>query len=110
MLFYKKLTTAHPDKNSNGDLYLMTQLVIFKEHIRQAKVSFNLSVVASTLSLTICVLGGILVLTGKATEGTVTTSGGLISTTLCSQMAQASSEKLKQLADDLNRLHASNDM
>lgn len=87
-----------------SDRYQAIQLEIFREHLRQAQMTFNLSFVATLASIGISVTGVILLFAGNATEGTVTTATGLFSTTFCSQIAKESSEKLKQLAQDLKVL------
>ncbi|MDF5723876.1 MAG: hypothetical protein PUP91_26115 [Rhizonema sp. PD37] len=64
-------------------------------------------VVAVAVSLGISVIGAGLLVAGKASEGSVTTATGLISTTLCSQIAKESGEKLEELREDLRALGSS---
>lgn len=84
-------------------------LDLFHEHLRQARQIFNYYVVAVALSLGISVIGAGLLISGKASEGSVTTATGLISTTLCSQIAKESGEKLEELREDLKALRPSSD-
>jgi hypothetical protein len=84
-------------------------LDVFHEHLRQARQTFDLSVVAIAASLGVSVIGAGLLVSGKAPEGNVTTATGLISTTLCSQIAKESSEKLEELKEDLKALRSSAD-
>ncbi|WP_244837726.1 TRADD-N-associated membrane domain-containing protein [Brasilonema bromeliae] len=95
--------------DSHSDAYLKMMLDVFHEHLRQARQTFNLSVVAVAASLGISVIGAGLLISGKASEGSVTTATGLISTTLCSQIAKESGEKLEELREDLKALRPSSD-
>ena len=98
-----KLSPSSPQT----DPYWQMQLDIFREHLRQAQLTFNLSFVAITASLGISVTGGVLLFSDSATEGTVTAAAGLVSTTFCTQIAKESSEKLEQLSQDLKTLRSS---
>ncbi|GAB1541118.1 hypothetical protein NUACC21_37880 [Scytonema sp. NUACC21] len=78
-----------------------------EEHLRQARQTFNISFIALSASIGISMIGAALILTGKSTEGSVTTATGLVSTTFCSQIAKESNEKLEELTEDLEKLAAS---
>jgi hypothetical protein len=95
--------------DSHSDAYLKIMLDLFHERLRQAKLNFNLYVVAVAASLGISVIGAGLLISGKASEGSVTTATGLISTTLCSQIAKESGEKLEELREDLKGFGSSSD-
>ena len=95
--------------DSHSDPYLKMMLDVFHENLRQARQTFNLSVAAVAVSLGISVIGAGLLVSGKATFGSVTTATGLISITLCSQIAKESSEKLEELREDLKALRPSSD-
>ncbi|WP_290879384.1 hypothetical protein [Fischerella sp.] len=92
---------------SHSELYLKMTLDVFQEHLRQARQTFNLSVVALIVSISISAIGAGLLIGGKATEGTVTAATGLLSTTFCTQIAKESSEKLEELTENLKTLHPS---
>lgn len=56
-----------------------------------------MSLIATGTALIISLIGVILMISGKATEGSVTSATGLLSTTLCSQIAKESSRRLENL-------------
>ena len=95
--------------DSHSDAYLKMTLNVFDEHLRQARQTFNLFKVAVVASLGISVFGAGLLISGKAPEGSVTTATGLISTTLCSQIAKESGEKLEELREDLKAIRPPSD-
>lgn len=68
-----------------------------KEILRQSQWAFNIYAAAMVLSLGVGVIGGCLFITGKSTEGTVTTAAGLTSSAVCFQLGKESQEKLKML-------------
>ncbi len=82
--------------NSESDANEIMKLDLFHEHLRQAQVFFNLSVVTIATSLGISIIGAGLLISGK-NQGNITTTTGLISTTLWSQIAKEAGEKLEQL-------------
>ena len=92
--------------NSRSDAYHKMMQDVFHEHLRQARQTFNVSVVAVAVSLGISVIGAGFLISGKD-QGSITTATGLISTTLCSQIAKESSEKLEELREDLKALGSS---
>jgi len=110
--FYNFTTMKPPNlssDDSHSDSYFKK---MFDVHLHQAQQTFNLFVVTAAASLGICVIGAGLLVSGKASEGSVTTSTGLISTTLCSQIAKESSEKLEKLEkleQDLKAIRPSSD-
>lgn len=75
-----------------------------REMLRQARWSFNLYFVAIAASTLIGVVGGGLLLSGKTTEGVVTTAAGLGAGTYCSQLSKDSQEKLAILLERLEVL------
>ncbi|NES05618.1 MAG: hypothetical protein F6K22_24090 [Okeania sp. SIO2F4] len=56
----------------------MEQMVI-KERLRQARLSFNIALTLTIISAIISVTGIGVLLSGKTSEGTATTAGGLTS-------------------------------
>lgn len=86
------------------------ELDILREHLRQARLTFNLSCFTLALSLGISLIGGILLFTGKSTEGTVNAATGLVSATFCAQVSKDSSEKLDRLTKTLKALRSANEL
>jgi len=106
----KNITRPSGFNDSHSGAYLKMMLDVSHEHLRQARQTFNLSVVAVAASLGISVIGAVLLVSGKVSEGSVTTSTGLVSANLCSQMVKESSEKLEKLEEDLKALRSSSDI
>jgi hypothetical protein len=90
-----------PKQSPQPDPYQSIRVAIAQEHLRQARQTFDLFRIAIGLSLSVSVVGCIVVVTGQATEGTVTTATGLASTTLCAQIAKEARDKLDRLSEDL---------
>lgn len=88
------------NKNQPDDYY---RRAVFDEHLRQAKRSFNLHTIATGLSLSVSALGAFLILSGKVTEGTVTTASGLLSSAASAQIAKESSKQLNDLRSELTK-------
>ena len=75
--------------------------VFFEERIRQARLSFNLSICFASISATVTVLGVVLLLAGRLTEGGYAALGSITSTTVsyrCVQLARDANDRL-----DLNQ-------
>jgi predicted lysophospholipase L1 biosynthesis ABC-type transport system permease subunit len=83
------------------------QLKACREHLRQARQTFDLFRLAIALALGISLVGGVLLFTGKTTEGTVNTASGLIAATFCAQISKDASEKLDRLTKNLKALCSS---
>nr|WP_293104071.1 hypothetical protein [Okeania sp. SIO2F4] len=66
------------NNNQNSTLNTMEQMVI-KERLRQARLSFNIALTLTIISAIISVTGIGVLLSGKTSEGTATTAGGLTS-------------------------------
>jgi hypothetical protein len=90
--------------SSQPDPFQSIRLAILEEHLRQAKLTFNLSAVAIALSLGISITGAALLLNGKTSQGAVTTASGLLSTGFCTQVAKDASEKLGRLTEALKTM------
>jgi ABC-type dipeptide/oligopeptide/nickel transport system permease component len=71
---------------------------IAEEYLRQAKWSFNLAVTATIISFSIGVVGAGLLLSGRVSEGAVTTAGGLISTWRYQQLVKQANKRLIELS------------
>jgi hypothetical protein len=67
-------STSEPD-----DAVRDMEREFMKERIRQARLSFNLTLVLTAVSAAISVMGVGLLFAGKVPEGSVTTAGGLSS-------------------------------
>lgn len=78
----------------------MTQFTnqeIIKERVRQARQSFNLALVATTMSTFIGLVGAGLLLTGRANEGAVTAASGMIASVRCAQLAKDANDRLDKI-------------
>ncbi|NEQ40458.1 MAG: hypothetical protein F6K40_31200 [Okeania sp. SIO3I5] len=80
----------------------MEELVI-KERLRQAKLSFNIALSLTIISAIISVTGVGLLLSGKTSQGTATTAGGLasqiVSVSLL-KMTKDTNERLDKIATE----------
>jgi hypothetical protein len=75
---------------------------IAKERLRQARYSFNLALVTTAVCAAISFAGVGLVLADKASEGTITATGGLVSTVRCLRLAKDANDRLDKVAKDFN--------
>ena len=74
---------------------------IAKERLRQAHHSFNLALIATSVSFFISLVGAGLLLSGKVPEGTVTSAGGLVSCVQCLQFAKDANDRLDKILVEL---------
>ncbi|NEO98225.1 MAG: hypothetical protein F6K58_05935 [Symploca sp. SIO2E9] len=72
-------------------------MIITKERLRQAHHSFNLALVTTTACVLISFSGVGLVLLGKASEGTMTATGGLASTAYCLKLSKDANDRLDEV-------------
>ena len=72
-------------------------ILVGKERLRQAKLSFNLAFTATAISFTISLIGGGLMLSSKAEEGTISCVVGLISSTGCLKFAKDFNDRLDKI-------------
>ena len=77
------------------------EMIIAKERWRQAHYSFNLAFVSTAASALIGFAGVGLVLLGKASEGTITATGGLASTAYCLKLSKDANDRLDKVAEEL---------
>lgn len=77
------------------------ELSIAQERLRQARLSFNLALMATAISACISLVGAGLLLSGKVPEGTVTTTGGLASSIRCVQLAKDANDRLDKVLAEL---------
>jgi NADPH-dependent curcumin reductase CurA len=94
---------------SDSDLVLMA--CIADEGLRQAQQSFNmarhsfmLALVMTGASAIVGFVGVGFLLSGKASEGTVTTAGGLVSSMVFIQLAKDAGDRLDKANERLDRI------
>ena len=78
----------------------ISKLHIRKELLRQAHWSFNFAILLMAASSVISIIGISLLLSGKVTEGTVTTAGGLVSYILptnCLRLVDKANDRLNRI-------------
>ena len=93
----------------NSDVALMTRIA--DEGLRQAQQSFNmarqsfiLALIMTGASAIVGFVGVGFLLSGKASEGTVTTAGGLVSSMVFIQLAKDASDRLDKANERLDRI------
>lgn len=77
---------------------------VITERLRQARLSFNLSLKLTIVSAFVSLAGVGLLFVGKVSEGTVTTAGGLTSNIVSVRLLKLTKEandRLDQMAKDL---------
>jgi hypothetical protein len=90
-----KSTETKPDLNN--------QLAeIIHERIRQASISFNLSVFAAMASTIVSITGAGLLLSGNLSEGAIAAASGAGSTVYCITLAKDANDRLDRIFDELN--------
>ncbi|MGD1698609.1 TRADD-N-associated membrane domain-containing protein [Dapis sp. BLCC M229] len=90
------------NNNQNSAPNTTEQLVI-KERLRQAKLSFNIALSLIIISAIISVIGVGILLSGKTSEGTATTAGGLASKIVSIgllKMTKDTNERLDKIATE----------
>lgn len=102
---FASVSSATPD----SDLALMARIA--DEGLRQAQQSFNmarqsfiLALVMTGSSAIVGFVGVGFLLSGKASEGTVTTAGGLVSSMVFIQLAKDASDRLDKANERLDRI------
>ena len=77
---------------------------IAQERLRQARLSFNLALSATAMCFSLSLIGGGLLLSGKASSGTITSTVGLVSSVGCLKLAKDANDRLdKILAEPENK-------
>ena len=74
---------------------------IAQERLRQAILSFNLAFTATAISFFITLIGGGLLLSGKATSGTITSAVGVVSSAGCLKFAKDANDRLDKILEDI---------
>ncbi|MDF5729686.1 MAG: hypothetical protein PUP92_17185 [Rhizonema sp. PD38] len=77
------------------------ELSIAQERLRQARHSFNLAFIATAASTFISLSGAGLLLSGKASEGAVTATGGIVASVRCVQLAKDCNDRLDKILAEL---------
>ncbi|WP_445634542.1 Cyanobacterial TRADD-N associated 2 transmembrane domain-containing protein [Nostoc sp. DSM 114161] len=93
-----KLTVSHQSEPNFNQQVLM-------ERLRQARHSFNLTLFATAMSFFVSLVGAGLLLSGKATEGTVTATGGIAASVRCAQLAKEANDRLDKTLAEINDAH-----
>jgi hypothetical protein len=75
---------------------------IIQERIRQASLSFNLSLFAATASVFVSLTGAGLLLSGNLPEGAIAAASGAGSTVYCIKLAKDSNDRLDRIFAELN--------
>ena len=83
-----------PNPNSQSKI----ELSIAQERLRQAGYSFNLALIATTVSFFV---GAGLILSNKIPEGTVAAAGGLASSVRCIQLAKDANDRLDKFLEEI---------
>lgn len=86
--------TSHASSDSAIELSIIR---IAEERLRQAGYSFDLALVMTAASAIIGFVGVGLLLSGQATEGTITATGGLASSVRCLQLARDANNRLDKI-------------
>ena len=81
--------------------YKPNQYDIIKERLRQARLSFNLALVTTGTCAIVSFCGIGMILLGKASEGSVTTTSGLSATVYCLKLTRDANDRLDKLAEEL---------
>ncbi len=77
------------------------ELSIAHERLRQGRYSFNLALIATTVSFFIGFVGAGLILSNKVPEGTVAAAGGLASSVRCIQLAKDANDRLDKVLAEI---------
>lgn len=89
-----KLTETKTDSNH--------QLAeIIQERIRQASLSFNLSLFATAASAVVSLTGAGLLLSGNLPEGSIAAASGAGSTVYCIKLAKDANDRLDRIFEEL---------
>ena len=91
---------SHPTSSSDTPSSLET--AIAQERLRQARQSFNLALIVTAISACVGLVGVGLLLSGKLSEGTVTSAGGFASSACCIRFAKDANDRLDKILQELN--------
>lgn len=88
--------------NSNNNPYLAVKLTIIQERLRQAHRSFDLALIATSVSVFISLTGAGFLIFNKASEGAVTAACGLTASVRCIQIAKDANNRLDKILAELD--------
>ena len=91
-----------PSSNPHPNSYSSIEHKIAHERIRQARNSSNLALIATAIATGISIFGAIALLSGKVSEGSVTTAGGIASSLHCMRLAKDANDRLDKILAELN--------
>jgi hypothetical protein len=94
-------TTLASASNTQTSSYSAMELSIAQERLRQARYSFNIALVFTTLFASISIIGAGLLLSGKVSQGSLTTAGGAISSVGFMQLAKDANDRLDKILIEL---------
>lgn len=86
-----------PEQPSNPTQYITMEKRVILESLRQASWSFNLALILTTASAVVSIIGIGLLFSGKITQGTATTAGGLASNLISVNFLKLSKENNDRL-------------
>lgn len=86
-----------PIPNSDSTI----ELSIAQERLRQGRYSFNLALIATSVSFFIGLVGAGLILSNKVPEGTVAAAGGLASSVCCISLAKDANDRLDKVLAEI---------
>ena len=86
-----------PDSNLNWKQQVQL------EHLRQARWSYNLSLVAIAATFSITLVGAVGLMLNRVQEGAATTAAGLIGTAYSTQLCKDVNERLDKLLREYNK-------
>jgi hypothetical protein len=92
------------DSNRVQNTNQSVELILIQERLRQARLSFNLTLTLFVTSSIISIVGIALLFLGKVPEGTVTTAGGLASNIVsvrCLKLNKETNDRLDEIVKDL---------
>ena len=79
------------------------ELEIDFERLRQARHSYNLALSMTAICSALAITGGVLIATGKISEGAVATAGGAAPIISCLKFARESNDRLDRLMTAMKR-------
>jgi hypothetical protein len=87
----------------SSDLSSLDYKIVQQEFLRQACWSFNLAILLTAVSSLVSIIGIVMLLSGKVTEGTVTTAGGAASYIVranCLRLAEKANARLSEILEE----------
>jgi len=87
--------------NSTPKTFVLLEQKIGQERLRQARYSFNIALTASAAFTVVGFLGAAMLLLGKAPEGAVVASSGMLSSVGCVRLAKDANDRLDKIMNEL---------